>query len=1436
MTHSERQKHRGDEEVVKDLCAANGVSYERAAQDGAGLRSLEAFFSGFPRMVGLSLFPALQQLTVLGQDVEHVEGLQDCPLLRELWVAECRLTVISGLQSCLQLRKLYLYDNDISEIANLESQVNLEVLWLNNNRIARIQGLNTLQSLKELNLADNIIEKIGHSLDHNVSLENLNLSGNKISSFKELTPLASLLHLKELALMDPTSRPNPVCLLFNYATHVLFHAPGLRRLDTYDVSGRQIKEAAESTVMKKMMYYNMRVRGAQRTLAETRRSLTERKGILLQFPEESVRTLTYVLKDLERELAWLTPQRSAGGEPAFANSVNSDPDTDDSLGPVEPKILLKMEKLKERLRFWTGRLQEIEAWFEQELAQATNTMRRTVRFLTMELESVGNVRLEEGSATDSWFSSCSDLLLSRFSHPDYKKHGVAGVKVNRVVRIHNSALRLRFEDKLHALLATEDSGVTSKNYRRCLDHLFYAADPERSSEEDETLSIVERGFEPVGQNQELLREAVPLSNSLSVCEQPRIEYVLRHSKLRKDTFRNGQIIVSKVFVGQSMPIKEGEPMDEKIYPNVHSVYVNVDPKPRAALSEAPGDPSCSPRRRRWFVFDPELVLPEYILYFEYLFEDQEEDVASAHHTDQTSSNGVFADREAVDMEPVLKARPKLLVLDDKNLLKAARASVLSQITPGLEFLDASFNQVETLQGLRGLGKLTQLHVRWNRLSNAREEAAALRKHAPALLHLDARHNCWKRPAAVRTLILGRLTTLTHLDDVMVTEEEAAEAARVAAGTQITQASLLTHSRAGAERPRSLSLLPTVQLLCVLSPAPWGLSRELEPNWTSKITALNLDSQRISKLINLERLENLRWASFNDNDISKVEGLGGCVRLEELSLNDNSISTLTGLSNLHCLIKLSVDRNQLSALEQLPGLSFLSVESNCINSLRGIQGLRSLCELYAANNHISTSRDIYHLKGLTNIIILDLYGNPLLEKLENYRIYVVFHVPSLKALDGIAVEMNESESAKDIFGGRLNPDMVAERLGHSSYTDITFLSLQSCSIRVVDLSPAEAFSNLRSLNLDHNGLTSFSGLVYLPSIKALSLNYNHIESILPRQKVHLTNRQLLYSKVHSSGYGQQSSSRPSREAGATASLEPLMGSLEVLHLSHNGISNMANLQLSRLTNLKALFLQGNEISQVEGLEGLHQLRELVLDRNRIKALAETSFAGQGALLQLHLAENRVRELNHLHPLTELRKLFLGLNKLQDITELDKLDVLPSLTELSVIGNPVARNSLHRPAVVLRLTRLQVLDGMVVTLEERTRAELLHMDPSPCSQHCGGSLPTAELNLPGLLLPLVPPNPLLRGTSLSGGLQHFIREHSILPNNMDEAPSYTYKQKKHKCSNAARSTQTDVSFRRPRRTGSSLPTPGPLSDGNRGIITYPSQEQDSRFPSGSKPPTM
>ncbi|KAM9354856.1 leucine-rich repeat-containing protein 9 [Pholidichthys leucotaenia] len=1453
------------------------------------------FFSGFPHMVGLSFFPRLCQLTIVDQNIKRIEELEGCPLLQELWIVQCHLTEISGLQNCLQLEKLYLYDNKISEINNLEMQVKLEVLWLNNNCITRIQGLNTLKNLKELNLADNLIEKIGHGLDSNVRLENLNLSGNKINSFKELTPLSHLSHLREFALNDPVSTPNPVCLLCNYATHILYHMPGLQTFDTYDVSCKQVKETAESAVMKKMMYYNMRVRTLQRNLAETKLSLTETKKDLLQLPEECITILSYSLKCLERELSrapfnykksdcFLEEPR--GTTHLEGNSTEgSDSTTDISHDPaaMEHKIQRKIDALKGRLKLWNMRLDEVEALYEQVLAQATNRVEYMVEFLLTELESVGNIRLEEGCPTDPWFTSCSDLLFSRFSPSDFKIYGIADIKVDRVVRVHNSALRLRFEEKLHSLLDKEENVFTcSLDYRRHLDYLFYIPNLEKN-EKEETLSILEEGFRTAEQTKALGRDyAVPLSNSLYVAEQPRIEHALHQASQSKQTtdpvpFRHGHVIVCKVFVGNSTLVQDGEPVERSSYLSFTSMYRNIDTKHRTAMktsqyNETHPGPDCNPHRRQWFVFDHELVLPEFIIIFEYITgEKQQYTLLNQSPGRNTAmSNDILVDKEVLNMEPVLKPQPRLLSLDDKILLNAARANVLSQITvlnlhgnslsrikeissltalrhltisfnkfthiddisqmPDLEYLDASFNQLVTLEGLRRLGQLKQLDVSWNKLTKARKEASVLRKHTPALLKFDTRHNPWNKPEMVRLTILGRLTTLTHLDEVLVAEEEAAKAVQMAAGSKISQVSLLAHSRIDGERPRSLSLLSTAQLLCYLTPAPWRPRKELEPDWTAKITTLNLDNQRIPKLINLNTLVNLRWASFNDNEISKVEGLECCLKLEELSLNNNSISIFTGFAGLTCLNKLSIDGNKLTNLDptvfdQIPNLSFLSMENNCITSLHGIQRLGSLLELYIGNNQISTSRDIYCLKGLTNLIILDLYGNPLVEKLENYRIYVVFHLTSLKVLDGIAVEASESENVKNMFRGRLTTDTVVEKLGHSNYTEITHLTLQSCSIRTVDLS-AELFCNLHSVNLDHNNLTSFSGLIYLPSIKALCLNYNHVESILPRQKTqaHLTNKQILHSKVHSSGYGQQGPSKANRDTGPASSLEPLMGSLEVLHLSHNGISNMANLQLSRFTNLKALFLQGNEISQVEGLEGLHQLRELVLDRNRIKVLAKDSLRSQNALIELHLAGNRIRELNHFSPLIELHKLFLDANKLQDVTELGKLEVLPALTELSVVGNPVARNSLHRQAVMLCLPQLQFLDGVVITPEERTRAQLLSTDPSPSTHHPGASLPTVDINLLGPL-PLMPHNTALRGMSTSGGQQTFMYGYDILQSNVDE-DHQTFICKKNKYSKVARSGQMDINFQYNRRTGGNLTATG-LPDGNSDVFGYSQQDQDSRL---------
>lgn len=74
-------------------CVSNGLCHERVCQEGSVETVLEMFFSGFPRMVGLSLFPRLSTLTIVGQSISSIQDLEFCPLLRELWVVECKLAV-----------------------------------------------------------------------------------------------------------------------------------------------------------------------------------------------------------------------------------------------------------------------------------------------------------------------------------------------------------------------------------------------------------------------------------------------------------------------------------------------------------------------------------------------------------------------------------------------------------------------------------------------------------------------------------------------------------------------------------------------------------------------------------------------------------------------------------------------------------------------------------------------------------------------------------------------------------------------------------------------------------------------------------------------------------------------------------------------------------------------------------------------------------------------------------------------------------------------------------------------------------------------------------------------------------------------------------------------------------------------------------------------
>ena len=75
------------------------------------------------------------------------------------------------------------------------------------------------------------------------------------------------------------------------------------------------------------------------------------------------------------------------------------------------------------------------------------------------------------------------------------------------------------------------------------------------------------------------------------------------------------------------------------------------------------------------------------------------------------------------------------------------------------------------------------------------------------------------------------------------------------------------------------------------------------------------------------------------------------------------------------------------------------------------------------------------------------------------------------------------------------------------------------------------------------------------------------------------------------------------------------------LSSNVYLHTRNIAL--LLNFYSFYscILGNEVSRIEGLDGLVRLTELVLDRNKVKALLPNSLTSLSRLRELHLEENR-----------------------------------------------------------------------------------------------------------------------------------------------------------------------------------------------------------------------
>ncbi|KFP22200.1 Leucine-rich repeat-containing protein 72, partial [Egretta garzetta] len=127
-------------------------------------------------------------------------------------------------------------------------------------------------------------------------------------------------------------------------------------------------------------------------------------------------------------------------------------------------------------------------------------------------------------------------------------------------------------------------------------------------------------------------------------------------------------------------------------------------------------------------------------------------------------------------------------------------------------------------------------------------------------------------------------------------------------------------------------------------------------------------------------------------LRSIPSLSQFHRLRYLWINNNKIQDLTFLTKNYCLTELYLNNNELTdisgALKHLHALQILLLHDNQLKKL---------------------GTTVKELKGMISLQTLNLFHNPLAQD-PDYRLYVIYFLPSVQLLDRKPVTQRERESA------------------------------------------------------------------------------------------------------------------------------------------------------------------------------------------------------------------------------------------------------------------------------------------------------------------------------------------------------------------------------------------------------------------------------------------
>ncbi|KYN27772.1 PREDICTED: leucine-rich repeat-containing protein 23-like [Trachymyrmex cornetzi] len=256
-------------------------------------------------------------------------------------------------------------------------------------------------------------------------------------------------------------------------------------------------------------------------------------------------------------------------------------------------------------------------------------------------------------------------------------------------------------------------------------------------------------------------------------------------------------------------------------------------------------------------------------------------------------------------------------------------------------------------------------------------------------------------------------------------------------------------------------------------------------------------------------------------------------------------------------------------------------------------------------------------------------------------------------------------------------------------EYAYLSLDASDRGLTNISVIASFKHVRYVNVSENRLTSeaLCALETIPYLQTLRADRNCLTSMELKPMPYLQELTLNWNKLtDTSGIRHKS--------------------LERLELNHNDIRTV-NVDPQILVNLRTLELRGNALVSTAGI-CCPGLTRLFLAENQIEKIENLGVLVN--LTTLHLRSNKLANLDGFtKQCRSLNYVNLRDNELPRISELKKLNCLPNLEILIVLGNPLLREEKeekeYRRIILTMLPKLKRIDKDPVLDQERNEAKEL-----------------------------------------------------------------------------------------------------------------------------------